>query len=149
MKNYKTYQKQRYLFFWAALFVYFVPYVIATACLLPMMQAAQGVKWGIGFAVVALNAIPFLQGVFKSFRAHFPFVNLLAWLFVFLAWFFTMKLFSDYVYTFMTIELTAAIGSLVACILWFFHRKYKRKARTVSDILKSGLLESDEDESGG
>lgn len=140
MKN-KTYKKERFLFFWLAIFVYFVPYVIATACLLPFVKAVQGVKWAIGLSVAALNAIPFLTGIFKGFRAHFPFVNLLSFVFVILAGFFTLDLFENYVYTFLTIEAVALAGSIGACVLWHFHRKYKRKAQTVNDVIKSGLLD--------
>lgn len=143
-KKYKSYQKQRFLFFWLSIVVYFVPYLIATACLLPFMKAAQGEKWAIGIAVMALNAIPFLTGIFKGFRAHFPFVNLIAFAFVCLASFFTLDLFHKYVYTFLTIETVALAGSITACVLWHFHRKYKRKAQTVSDVLKSGLLDKEE-----
>lgn len=145
MTTYKTYKKERYLFFWLSLVAYFLPYIVTTACLLPMMRAAQGVKWGIGLAVVALNAIPFLTGIFKGFRAHFPFVNLLAFVFVLLAGFFCLELFHNYVYTFLTIEAVALEGSVAACVLWHFHRKYKRKAQTVGDVLKSGILEQREE----
>lgn len=137
---YKTYKKQRYLFFWAALLVYFVPYIAVTASLLPFMKVADGARVGIGLAVVALNAMPFLSGIMKGFRAHFPFFNVTAFVFVFLASFFTLSLFSSYVYTFTTIELTAAISSFLACVFWGLHRKYKRKAQTVSTVVKSGIL---------
>ena len=142
-KKYKSYNTQRFLFFWLSIAVYFLPYLIATACLLPIMKAAQGTKWAIGIAVLALNAIPFLTEIFKGFRAHFPFVNMIAFVFVILAGFFTLDLFSKYVYTFLTIEAVALAGSIAACVLWHFHRKYKRKAQAVSDILKSGLLEKE------
>lgn len=145
MTTYKTYKKERYLFFWLSLVAYFLPYLIVTACLLPMMKAAQGAKWGIGLAVAALNAIPFLTGIFKGFRARFPFVNLLAFVFVLLAGFFCLELFHNYVYTFLTIEAVALAGSIAACVLWHFHRKYKRKSQTVSDVLKSGILEQREE----
>lgn len=140
--SYKTYKKQRCLFFWLSLLSYFLPYVIAVSCLLPYMRAAEGVKWGIGLAVLALNSLPFLGGIFRGFRAHFPFVNTLAIVFVMLAGFFTLEIFSDYVYTFMTIESIAAAGSLLACLFWHFHKKYKRRAQTVATVVKSGLLEA-------
>lgn len=142
MTNYKTYKKGRYLFFWLSIAVYFVPYVVVTACLLPFMKAAQGMKWGIGLAVVALNALPFLGGILKGFRAHFPFVNIMALVFVLLAGFFTLELFRGYVTTFLWIELSAVLGSLAACVFWGLHRRYKRKAQTVNDVLKSGILQS-------
>lgn len=143
-KNYKSYQKERYLFFWLSIVVYFLPYLIATAATLPTMRATQGAKWGIGLAVMALNAIPFLTGIFKGFRARFPFVNLIAFVFVILAAFFLSDLFHKYVYTFLTIESVALAGSIGACVLWHFHRKYKRKAQTVSDVVKSGILDKEE-----
>ncbi len=140
MTNYKRYKKQRYLFFWLSLVAYFVPYIVATACLLPFIQAAVGMKWGIGLSVAALNALPFLGGIFKGFRAHFPFVNMIAFVFVLLAGFFTLEVFHNYVYTFLTIEAAAVGGSLAACVLWHFHRKYKRKSQTVGDVIASGLI---------
>ena len=140
-KSYKTYKKQRYLFFWFSIAVYFLPYIITTACLLPFVETNVGSKAGIGLAVAALNALPFLAGIFKGFRAHFPFVNLLAFVFVLLAMFFLSDVFQNYVYTFLWIELAAVLGSIAACVLWHFHRKYKRKAQTVGDIAKSGILE--------
>lgn len=144
MGNYKTYRKERYLFFWLSIAVYFIPYIIVTACLLPFMAESQGAKWGVGLAVAAINAVPFLAGIFRSFRAHFPFLNLLSVAFVALAGFFTLELFRDYVYTFLWIELSAMLGSVAACVLWHFHRMYKRKAQTVSDVLKSGILQRGE-----
>lgn len=140
MSKFKTYRKERYIFFWLSIVVYFVPYIIATACLLPLMKAAEGQKCAIGMAVIALNTLPFLTGIFKGFRAHFPFVNLLALVFVALAGFFCLDLFHKYVYTFLTIEAVALAGSVGACVLWHFHKKYRRKCQTVNDVLKSGLL---------
>lgn len=141
MAKYKTYRKQRYIFFWLSIVVYFLPYIIVTACLLPFVKTDEGVKWGIGLAVCALNAVPFVSGVLKGFRAHFPFVNLMAFIFLFLAAFFLSEVFQNYVYTFLWIELAAVIGSGAACVLWHYHRKYKRKSQTIGDVAKSGILE--------
>ena len=137
---YKTYKKQRYLFFWLTLIVYFVPYIVATACLLPFMKAAEGTKWAIGMTVVFLNALPFVVGILRKIFAHVPFINGLAIVFVALAMCFTLDIFHSYVYTFMTIESVALAGSLLACVFWHFHRKYKRQAQTVKTVIKSGLL---------
>lgn len=141
MKKYKTYKKQRYLFFWLAIAVCFVPYVVATSCLLPFMVTSDGQRVAIGLAVVFLNALPFVGGVLLNFRAHFPFFNLPALLFIVLAGFFLLDVFADYVSSFLVIETTAFVGGIAACVLWHFHRKYKRKSRTVSDVVKSGLVE--------
>lgn len=138
MKNYK---KLRLAYFWLAIIAYFVPYIAVTAALLPFMTESQGMKWGIGLAVVALNALPFLGGMLRSITAHFPFINFLALFFVILAGFFTLDVFQDYVHTFMTIEAVAAFGSFLACVFWGLHKKYKRKDTTMKDIRESGILE--------
>lgn len=140
MGKYKTYKKQRFLFFWLSIVVYFLPYVIVTACLLPFVKAGAGQRCGIGLAIVALNALPFLAGIFKGFRAHFPFVNLLSVVFVLLAAFFLSELFYNYVYTFLWIELAALLGSVAACVLWHFHRKYKRLNETYRANKKIGVI---------
>lgn len=137
---YKTYKKQRYLFFWAALLVYFVPYISVTAALLPFMKINEGARVGIGIVVVAINVMPFVGGIMKGFRAHFPFFNTTAFLFVMLSSFFTLDAFSNYVYTFTTIECTAFIGCILSCLFWGLYLKYKRKAQTVSTVIKSGIL---------
>ena len=138
---YKGYQTKRFAFFWSSIFIYFVPYIIATACLLPFVKTTEAKKWALGLAVLVINFLPFLMGIFKGFRARFPFVNVISFVFVILANFFLSDLFQNYVYTLLTIESVALAGSIVACVLWFFHRKYKRKAQTVADVLKSGILD--------
>lgn len=140
MGAYKTYKKERYLFFWLSIAVYFVPYIIVTACLLPFVKTGQGMKWGIGLSVAALNALPFLGGILKGFRAHFPFVNLIAFVFILLAGFFTLELFQRYVSTFLWIELSAVLGSIAACVLWGFHRKYKKINETYKANKKIGVI---------
>ena len=141
----KRYKWQRYLFFWLSIVAYFAPYVVATAALLPFMQTTPGMRVGIGLAIVALNALPFIGGLLRSLLSHVPFVNFLAFVFLFLAGFFTLELFGDYVSTFMVIEACAACGSVAACVLWRFHRRYKRQNQTVATVLKSGVLEAKEE----
>lgn len=140
MKPYKTYKKQRYLFFWLSIIVYFVPYIVATACLLPLVRTGTGQRWAIGLAVVVMNALPFLAGIFRAFRAHFPFFNLPAFLFMCVAGFLSLEIFRNYVHIFEIIETVAAIGGIIACVLWHYHRKYARKAQTVKDVAESGLI---------
>lgn len=137
---YKTYKKQRYIYFWLSLISYFVPYVAVTAALLPMMVESVGMKWGIGLAVVALNALPFIGGVLRHIFAHVPFINMLALVFMLLAGFFLLDVFREYVYTFMSIEAAALGGSLLACVFWGLHKKYKRQNQTIKTVVKSGVL---------
>lgn len=139
-KAYQNYKVQRYLFFWLAIAAYFVPYIAATAALLPFVKAESGVKWGIGLAVTALNALPLIGGIFRNLTAHIPFINVPAILFILLAGFFTLDIFRAYRFTFMTIEAAACAGGLAASVLWIFHRRYKAKAQVVRTVIKSGLI---------
>ena len=136
----KTYRKEKYIYFWLSFACYFLPFVIATACLLPFMEESTGTKWSIGLAVVLVNTLPFVGGVFRVLFSHTPFINMPAILFVFLAMFFTAPVFSNYVYTFRVIESCAALGGILTTVFWFLHRKYKTKADTVHTVLKSGVL---------
>ena len=136
----KLYTHQRYAFFWAAIIAYFAPYIAATAALLPFMVESAGMKWGIGLAVVVINALPFVGGVLRHLFAHVPFINMLALVFMLLAGFFLLDVFREYVYTFMTIEGCALGGSCLACVFWGLHKKYKRQSQTVKTVLKSGIL---------
>lgn len=140
MKKYKTYRKERCLFFWLSIAVYFIPYIVTTACLLPLVKEAPETKWAVGLFVVFLFSLPFVSGIFKGFRAHFPFASPVADLILFLLVFMTTNYFQSYLYTLLWISLAAGIGRYAACVLWFLHRKYKRKSQTVSDVIKSGLL---------
>lgn len=139
---YKTYQWQRYLFFWLTIGAYFIPTIIATAALLPFVEAEEGTKWGMGIAVVLLNALPFIGGMFRKLLSHVLFVNWLSIVFLVLAAFFTMDLFSDYVATFCTIETVSFVFSIVACVLWYIHGVYRHRAVTVATVVKSGVLKT-------
>lgn len=139
MKACRRYRLLRYLFFWVSVIAYFVPYIAACSALLPFVVVRPAMKWGIGLAVAFINALPFVGGMLRKLLAHVPFINWLAICFLALAAFFTMEVFQSYVHTFLTIEAFAAAGSVLACLFWYFHKKYKRKAQTVKDVLKSGI----------
>lgn len=146
MSNYKTYIKEKWLYFAFSIVAYFLPFVIVTACLLPMVKAAEGFKIAIGLVIVVINAIPFLMGVFKAFFAHFPMFNLLSVVFLMLAAFFTFEVFANYMHIFCWIELAAALGSVISCILWGQHRKYADYNRTMKATIKSGAFKMKEKE---
>ena len=141
----KTYKWQRYLFFWLSIVAYFVPYVVATASLLPFMQVGEGLKWSIGITIVALNSIPFVWGIFRGFTSRFPFVNFFSMGYVLIDSFFTTPVYSDYKYSFKVIGWLANIGAIASSILWYLHLKYKQKNQTVSTVVKSGVLEAKEE----
>ena len=136
----RDYKRKSICYFWLSILSYFLPYVAATAALLPFMEEATGMKWGIGLALVAINAIPFVLGVLRNFLAHFPFVNWFALVFIMLSGFFQMQAFRDYVWTFTVIESLVFLGGAVACIFWSKRRKYKAKAETGKTMHEMGVI---------
>lgn len=140
MAKYKTFRKEKWLFFWFSIIAYFLPFIIATACLFPMVKEATGLKVAMGLGIVFINAIPFLMGIFRAFFSHFPFLNVLSILFLMLAVFFTADAFKSCVDKLLWIEGTAALGSIVSCVLWGFHLKYKRWCESVTATVRSGAF---------
>lgn len=144
-KNYRTFKKEKWLFFALSIVVYFLPFIITTACFLPVMETSGGFKVAIGFVIIIVNAIPFLMGIFKAFFAHFPMLNILAIVFLFLGAFFMLDLFQKYAETFLWIEFSAAVGSIVSCILWGRHKKYARYSESIKAAVASGAFERREE----
>lgn len=139
-KTYKTFKKEKRLYFAIAVAAYFLPFIITTACLLPFVKAAQGFKIAAGLGIVIVNAIPFLMGIFRSFFAHFPMFNLLAVAFLMLGGFFIMDTFRSCAETLLWIELAAALGSIASCVFWALHKKYARYAESVKATVASGAF---------
>lgn len=146
MAKYKTFRKEKWLFFLFSIVAYFLPFAVVTACLFPMVKAAKGLKIAMGLGIVFINAIPFLMGIFRAFFAHFPFLNVLAIVFLLLAVFFTADVFKSCVDKLLWIESAAALGSIVSCILWSFHLKYKRWSESVKANVRSGAFVMKEEE---
>ena len=145
MSNYKNYRKEKWLYFTFAIIAYFLPFVVVSSSLIPMVKAAEGFKIAMGLGIVVINAIPFLMGAFKTFFAHFPMFNLLAVVFLLLAAFFALDTFQSYMETLCWIELAAAFGSVISCILWGQYRKYADFNRTMKATVKSGAFQMKED----
>ena len=145
MKNYKSYTKEKWLYLVFSVTAYFLPFIIVTACLLPMVNVAGGFKAAMGLGIVLINAIPFLMGVFKAFFAHFPMFNILAVVFLCLAAFFTLDVFRGCVDKLLWIELAAAVGSIASCILWGKYRKYSHYQKTMKATVGSGAFVMKED----
>ena len=140
MSKYKTFTKEKWLYFAFSIITYFLPFIIVAACLLPIVKEASGLKIAMGLGIVLINAIPFLMGVFKTFFSHFPMLNVLALVFLFLAAFFTLDVFKSCVEKLLWIEFAAALGSIVSCILWAKHRKYSHYQKTMKATIKSGAF---------
>ena len=124
MATYKTYRKEKWLFFFLSIAAYFVPFIVVTSVFFPMMDVAKGYKVAIGLAVVAI----------------FPLFNMLSIVFLILAAFFTMDVFRYYVEIFLWIETAAAVGSVAACILWHYYRKFSGWHESIKANVKSGAF---------
>ncbi|MDE6597605.1 MAG: hypothetical protein K2K60_03090 [Clostridia bacterium] len=149
MSKYRTFTKEKWLYFILSVIAYFAPFIIVTACLLPFIKAADGFKIAMGLGIVFINAIPFLMGIFRAFFAHFPMFNMLALVFLILAAFFTLDVFRTYVDRFLWIETAAALGSIVSCVFWTKYRKYAKWQQSVKANVKSGAFEMKEKEESG
>lgn len=145
MANYKTYRKEKWLYFFLSIAAYFLPFIVVTAVFFPMIQVAAGYKFALGLAIVAINTVPFLMGMFRSFFAHFPLFNMLAVVFLILAAFFTLDIFQYYVEIFLWIETAAAAGSIAACILWHYYHKFSGWYESIKANVKSGAFVMKED----
>lgn len=145
MAKYKTFRKEKWIYFALSVISYFLPFIVVTACLLPMVKAASGLKIAMGLGIVFINAIPFFMGVFKAFFAHFPMLNVLALVFMWLAVFFSLDVFRSCMDKLLWIESAAAIGSVASCVFWGLHRKYARWSASVKANVKSGAFVMKED----
>ncbi|MDE7330121.1 MAG: hypothetical protein K2N30_03355 [Clostridia bacterium] len=142
-KPYRTFKKEKWIFFALSIIVYFVPFVIVTACVFPLMRKADtGYRVALGILIVIINALPFLMGIFKSFFAHFPMLNIFAIGFCILGALFTFNIFAEYIDKFLWIECAAALGSVAACVFWGLHRKYARYAESIKANVLSGAFEA-------
>ena len=139
--SYKSYKKEKWVYFALSIVAYILPFIIATASFFPMMKAVPaGLKAAIGIGIVFINAIPFLMGIFRSFFAHFPMLNILSIVFIVLAAFFCIDAFQNYVHMFCWIEGAAALGSVVSCVLWAKHCKYARWNESIKANVRSGAF---------
>lgn len=141
--TYKTYKTERYLYFWLAVAAYFLPYIVVAACLMPLMTKAEaGYRVAVGFALVLVNALPFIMGMFKNIFTHYPMLYGLAFSLgiCFIGLFFSFNIFAEYADKFLWIEFAVACGAALSCVFWALHRKYVAAARSVKAIVKSGLI---------
>ena len=141
MANYKTFTKEKWLYFGFSIIAYFIPFIIVTACLMPLMKKSDdGLKIAVGMAIIFINALPFLQGVLEHIFSHFPMINTFALIYVCISAFFTFDIFQRYCAYFNWIELSAVIGSFISCILWSKFRKYSHYQKTMKATVKSGAF---------
>lgn len=146
---YKTFKKEKWLYLGLSIAACYLPFIIVTSIFFPMIEVATGFKIAIGLGIVIINTIPLMMGIFHSFFAHFPMLNIFAIVFLLLSSFFTMEIFQYYVQIFNWIEGAAALGSIASCILWGKFRKYSHWHESIKANVRSGafvMKESAEDD---
>lgn len=140
MAKYRTFTKEKWLYFAFSIVAYFLPFTIVTAFLLPIMKAAKGLKIAIGMAVIFINALPFLQGLLEFLFSHYPMINTFALIYICISSFFSLDIFQTYRFYFNWIELSAVIGSIISTVLWAKYRKYSHYQKTMKANVKSGAF---------
>ena len=140
MVKYKTFTKEKWMYFAFSIVAYFLPFTIVTAVFLPIMKAAKELKFAIGMAVIFINALPFLQGLLELLFSHYPMINTFALIYICISAFFSLDIFQTYRYYFNWIELTAVIGSLVSTVLWAKYHKYLHYQKSVKANVKCGAF---------
>lgn len=147
MANYKTYRKEKWLFFCLAWAAYIIPVVVTTSIYFPMIQASTGTKIGLGAMLVIINVAPASIACLRSFLVKYPMFNVFALMFLILSAFFTMDAFQYYVQIFEIIESAALLGCTVWCILWHYYRKFGGWHESIRANVKSGAFVMKESDS--
>ena len=140
MAEYKTYKKEKWLYFFLAFFACFVPTIITISIFFPIMETHTGVKIGMAIVLIFFNFLVFLINSFASFLVKFPFFNVFALAFLIVGAFFATDFFQYYVDAFMWIALATFVGSVLASIFWAKSRKYSRWQDSIKAVSKSGIL---------
>lgn len=138
-KSIKAYRRAKWLCFACSILFYFLPFIIVTLCMIPTVKTDKGTRCAMAISIIVLNALPFIGGLIRHITAHFPMINFLSILFLLLYSFFTMKIFQNYVYKFCWIELSAAVGSILACVFWNKYKKNSRKVEIAKTNKEMGL----------
>ena len=140
MAEYKTYKKEKWLYFSLAFAAYFLPMIVVISVFFPIMEIGGGAKVGMGAVLIVVNSIPFLKNIFSSFLVHFPLFNVFCRGVSCGRRFFATDFFQYYVNVFMWIEFAAVVGSVLACVFWAKYRKYSQWRESVKAVGKSGIL---------
>lgn len=140
VKTIGYYRAAKWICLAASVLFYFLPFIIVTACLIPVTQQSEGTSFALGLAIIGLNSLPFIGGIFKSIFAHLPMINGLSIVFLMLYSFFTLQLFQDFVSVFCWIELSAAIGSVISCVFWVLYLKNKSRLDIAKTNKQMGLI---------
>lgn len=146
MSALKYYKKRKYLFFALTFIAYFAPLIVSVSCFFPFMRyKSEGVKITCGLVLVIANTLPFLTGILKHFFAHYPFLNVVAIAFCFLAFIFNSNALKNYTYSLIIIEICSTAGSIIACIFWSRYLSYAGQVKIEKTNKKSEKIEKREE----
>lgn len=140
VRTLEGYRRAKWIYFSLYVVVYFVPVIAVAACLLPTTEQPAGVSWAVGLAVVAIHALPFIGGIFRTLFSHLPSLNIFPFLFLLLYGFFTAELFQNYVAVFCWIEFAAAVSVVFSVVFWILYRKNAERLETAKTVKQLGVL---------
>lgn len=140
MSKQKEYKTKRYLYFWLSILLYFVPPIIACCSLLPMTSIGTTEQLSVGITVVLLNAVPPVVSMLHKVVKHCWYINYTAVVYLAMSVLFHSETFAQYSYSLDWVEAISLVGMILAGVFDALHEKYKRKARTVQDMIDSGLV---------
>lgn len=141
MPKHNTFKKEKWIFFILTVFIYFVPFIVVTACLFPMMKKADaGYRWALGIILVLMRVIPFVLRSLHSLVAHCPMLDLTSIVLFVVAFLFRFEIFADYQDKFLIILAVSALSSIISTVLWFLFKYFNKQAGIIKTVDKSGII---------
>lgn len=145
MANYKTYKKEKWIYFFASIFAFLAPMIVAIASFFPFFDYNVPSKVAFGGVLVLLHTSVFAAGVWGSIRAHYPMLSPLPFVVIILYTLFQIDFFQKYVNALVIIEGIIACGMIASAVFWGKYRKYSTKATSMDAVVGSGLLKNYEE----
>ncbi|MGN0807992.1 MAG: hypothetical protein ACI4MN_06070 [Candidatus Coproplasma sp.] len=148
MPKYKTFKKEKWVFLILSVFIYFVPFIVVTACLFPLMNKADaGYRWALGIVLVLMRVVPFILRSLHSAVAHCPMLDLTSLVLFLVALSFRFDIFADYQDKFLIILGVSVASSIISTVFWFLYKKYAAYHTSIKAAKKSGMFVVEKEES--
>lgn len=141
MPKFNPFREKKWVLFILSVFIYFVPFIVVTACLFPMMKKADvGYRLALGIVLVLMRVVPFILRSLHSLVAHCPMLDLTSIVLFFVAISFRFGIFADYQDKFLIILGVSALSSIVSSVLWFLFKKYNKSTGEYKTMRDSGMF---------
>ena len=140
MSDFKTYKKQKRVYFCFAIMAYLIPLIVAISCFFPFFDYNIGYKVAFGFVIALVHMTVFGAGLWHSVRAHYPMLSPLPFLIIMMYTLCAFDFFQKFVHALIVIEIIAAAGMILSAVFWTKYRKYKRFADSVKAVVSSGII---------